>query len=148
MSSPGSNTGVRTLGIDVLAYEDACAQCGFEFWWVFGLIPAYRPAPEEFTTTDFPESVDLARRILADHDSDTHDIARQLADRPAWQKGRGFNPNRCPGCGEQAGWGHLEGIITEAYHYGEIRAAHGRVPVPQWRAIRGRGAGMSWPVTD
>lgn len=115
--------GVWTLGIDVLAYEASCARCGSEFSWVFGLIPAYRPAPEEFTTTDFPESVELARRILADPEGDTEDMARQLVDRPAWQKGRGFNPNRCSGCGEQADWHRLEGIITEAYHYGEIRAA-------------------------
>lgn len=147
MSSAERDTAVRTLGIDVMAYGAACGQCGFEFWWVFGLIPSYRPAPEDFTTTDFSEAVDLARDILADGDGATQDMARQLVDRPAWQKGRGFNPNRCSGCGEQAGWGRLEGIITEAYHYGEIRAAHGRVPVALWRAIRGCGAGMSWPAT-
>lgn len=148
VSNAGSNTGVRTLGINVMAYEAACAGCGFEFWWVFGLLPAYRPAPEEFTTTDFPEAVDLARRILADPEGDTQDIARQLVDRPAWQKGRGFNPNRCSGCGEHADWHRLEGIITEAYHCGETRAAYGRVPVTQWRAIRGCGAGIQWPVTS
>jgi len=137
---------VRTLGIDVMAHEAACARCGFEFWWVFGLIPTYQPAPEEFTTTDFPRAIDLARRILAAPDSDTQDMARQLEDRPAWQKGRGFNPNRCSGCGDQADWSHLEGVISEAYHDGEIRAAYGRVPVTQWRAIRGRGAGIAWPL--
>ena len=135
-----------TLGIDVMAYEAPCERCGFSFWWVFGLIPSYRPRPEEFTSTDFPEAVQVARTILNHPDGDSADVAAQLHERPAWQKGRGYNPNRCGACGHQADWHMLEHIIIAAYHGDEIRAMCDRVPVALWRAIRGRGQGIAWPL--
>lgn len=137
--------GDATLGINVMAWDAPCHKCGFEFWWVFGLIPAYRPRSDEFTTTDFAGAVDIARRILGAPENDTQDMARQLADRPAWQRGRSFNPNRCGGCGFQDDWSSLEGVIIEAYHRGHIYAAYGRVPIQEWRAVRGRGQGIAWP---
>lgn len=137
---------VSTLNIDVLAHERPCPQCTFVLWWVFGLLPAHRPRGEEFTSTDFPEAVDMARRILAAPDGDTGDMADQLQERPAWQQGRGFNPNRCANCGNQAEWHVLEDVTDHAFHHGWIYAAVGRVPVAEWRAIRGRGQGIYWPT--
>lgn len=137
---------MSSLQVDVLAYEAPCEQCSFPLWWVFGLLPSYRPSGEEFTTTDFPEAVAMARRILATPNGDTADIAAQLHDRPAWQRGRSFNPNRCSACGHHADWHVLDAIFTRVYHHeGWIYAAAGRVPVPEWRAIRGRGQGIYWP---
>lgn len=136
---------MSSLQVDVLAYEASCERCSFSLWWVFGLLPSYRPRGEEFTTTDFPEAVDMARRILAAPDGDTADIAAQLHDRPAWQTGRSFNPNRCGACGHHADWHVFDGILNRACHGGWIHAAAGRVPVLEWRAIRGRGQGIFWP---
>ncbi|MFD7501412.1 hypothetical protein [Streptomyces sp. NPDC059850] len=137
---------MSSLQVDVLAYEAPCERCFFSLWWVFGLLPSYRPRGEEFTTTDFPEAVDMARRILAAPDGDTADVAAQLHDRPPWQRGRSFNPNRCGACGHHAEWYVLDAILTRVYHYkGWIYAAAGRVPVPEWRAIRGGGQGIHWP---
>lgn len=136
---------VSSLQVDVLAYESLCERCSFSLWWVFGLLPSYRPRGEEFTTTDFPEAVDMARRILAAPDGDTADIAAQLHDRPAWQRGRSFNPNRCSACGHHADWHVFDEILNRACSGGWIHAAAGRVPVLQWRAIRGRGQGICWP---
>jgi hypothetical protein len=137
---------VSSLQVDVLAYEAPCQRCSFPLWWVFGLLPSYRPRAEEFTTTDFPEAVAMARRILAAPNGDTADIAAQLHDRPAWQRGRSFNPNRCAACSHHADWHVLDTILTRVYHHGGwIYAAAGRVPVPEWRAIRGHGQGIYWP---
>lgn len=137
---------MSSLQVDVLTYEAPCERCSFSLWWVFGLLPSYRPRGEEFTTTDFPEAVDMARRILAAPDGDTADVAAQLYDRPAWQRGRSFNPNRCGACGHHADWHVLDAILTHVYHHkGWIHAAAGRVPVPEWRAIRGGGQGIHWP---
>ena len=143
---PPAVPGGPTLGIDVMAYEAPCERCGFSFWWVFGLIPSYRPRPEEFTSTDFEAAVEVARTILEHRDGDTADVARQLRTRTAEHKARSHHPNRCASCGQQADWYALEGIITAAYHGDEIRSAYGRVPVKQWRAIRGRGQGIAWPL--
>ena len=134
-----------SLQVDVLAYEAPCEQCSLSLRWVFALLPSYRPRGEEFTTTDFPEAVDMARRILAAPDGDTADIAAQLQDRPAWQRGRSFNPNRCGACGHHAEWHHFDDILNRACYGGWIHAAAGRIPVEQWRAIRGGGQGIFWP---
>lgn len=134
------------LRVDVMAFAAPCERCGFELWWVFGLLPSYRPRSDEFTTTDFPEAIEIARRILADPDGDTADLARQLHDRPAGRRGRSSNPNQCGACGHQADWHTFEHILIRAYHEGWIIAAEGRIPVAQWRAIRGRGQGIAWPV--
>ncbi|MGI5473343.1 hypothetical protein [Streptomyces sp. CA-132043] len=137
---------MSTLRVDVLAYEMPCERCSFPLWWVFGLLPCYRPRGEEFTTTDFPAAVDMARNILAAPDGDTADVAAQLHDRPAWQRGRSFNPNRCGACGHHADWDVLDDVLNRVFHGGGwIYAAEGRVPVTQWRAIRGRGQGIFWP---
>lgn len=85
----------------------------------------------------------MARRILADPAGDTMDLAAQLHDRPAWQRGRSFNPNMCR-CRHQTDWHRLDDVINHALYGRWIRAAEGRVPVPQWRAIRGRGQGIAW----
>ncbi|MFF7404419.1 hypothetical protein [Streptomyces murinus] len=135
---------MSTLRVDVFACDMPCQQCALPVRWVFGLLPSYRPDGSEFTTTDFPEAVDVARRILADPAGDTTDLAAQLHDRPAWQKGRSFNPNTCGRCGHQADWHVLDDVVHHALHGRWIRAAESRVPVPQWRAIRGRGQGIYW----
>ncbi|MFI8160393.1 hypothetical protein ACIF6I_14395 [Streptomyces microflavus] len=135
---------MNSLRVDVLAFEAPCERCSFSFWWVFALLPSHRPRGDEFTTTDFPAAVETARDILADPDSEPG-LREQLADRPAWQRGRGFNPNRCASCGHQAVWHTFEKIVDEALYGGWIHAAVGRVPVERWRAVRGGGQGISWP---
>lgn len=136
---------MSSLLVDVLAYEAPCERCSFSLWWVFGLLPAHRPRGGEFTTTDFPAAVEMARTILAAPDGDTADIAAQLHDRPAWQQGRSFNPNRCGACGYHADWHVFEKVLDTACYGGWIYTAVGRVPIMQWRAIRGRGQGIFWP---
>ncbi|MFD8970779.1 hypothetical protein ACFV0C_38380 [Streptomyces sp. NPDC059568] len=73
---------MSTLRVDVFACDMPCRQCSMPLRWVFGLLPSHRPDGSEFTTTDFPEAVDVARRILADPTGDTMDLAAQLHDRP------------------------------------------------------------------
>ncbi|MFR9727198.1 hypothetical protein ACL02R_28130 [Streptomyces sp. MS19] len=135
---------MSTLRVDVFAFDMPCQQCSMPLRWVFGLLPSHRPDGSEFSTTDFPEAVDVARRILADPTGDTMDLAAQLHDRPAWQRGRSFNPNTCGRCGHQADWHVLDDVIHRALHGRWVRTAEGRVAVPQWRAIRGRGQGIFW----
>jgi hypothetical protein len=137
---------VNTLRVDVLAYDMPCRQCALPLWWVFALLPSHRPRGDEFTTTDFPEAVEMAHRILADPSGDTADMAAQLRPRPAWQQGRSFNPNTCGRCGHQAEWHVLDDVMHRAFHEGYILAAEGRIPVVEWRAIRGRGQGIFWPI--
>jgi len=127
------------------AFDMPCQQCAMPLWWVFSLLPSHRPDGGEFTTTDFPEAVDVARSILTDPVGVSMDLAAQLHGRPARQRGRSFNPNTCGSCGHQADWHVLDDVIHRALHGGWIRVAESRVPVPQWRAIRGRGQGISWP---
>ncbi|MFJ6662078.1 hypothetical protein ACIQNG_37900 [Streptomyces sp. NPDC091377] len=103
---------MSTLRVDVFACDMPCRQCSMLLRWVFGLLPSHRPDGCEFTTTDFPEAVDVACRILADPTGDTMDLAAQLHDRPAWQRGRSFNPNTCGHCGHQADWHVLEDVIS------------------------------------
>ncbi|MGW0420986.1 hypothetical protein [Streptomyces sp. NPDC003015] len=134
---------MSTLRVDVFAVDMPCQQCSAPLRWVFGLLPSHRPDAAEFTTTDFPEAVDMARRILADPAGDAMNLAAQLHDRPVWQRGCSFNPNRCR-CGHQADWHMLDDVINHALYGRWIRAAEGRVPVSQWRAIRGRGQGITW----
>ncbi|WP_329240814.1 hypothetical protein OG223_53115 [Streptomyces sp. NBC_01478] len=136
---------MSTLRVDVLAFDMPCQQCAMPLRWVFGLLPSHRPDGDEFTTTDFPEAVDVARSILTDPAGGCMDLAAQLHGRPARQRGRSFNPNTCGSCGHQADWHVLGDVIHRALHEGWIRVAESRVPVPQWRAIRGRGQGISWP---
>jgi hypothetical protein len=135
---------VSTLRVDVFAFDMPCPQCSMPLRWVFGLLPSHRPDGSEFTTTDFPEAVDVARRILADSTGDTMDLAAQLHDRPAWQRGRSFNPNTCGRCGHQADWHVLDDVVHRALYGRWIRAAESRIPVSQWRAIRGCGQGIAW----
>ncbi|MFE9769551.1 hypothetical protein ACFYPC_34370 [Streptomyces sp. NPDC005808] len=113
---------------------------------MFGLLPSHRPSGGEFTTTDFPEAVDVARRILAARGGDGTELVGQLHDRPAWQRGRSFNPNRCRGCGHHAEWYVFDDILHRALHAGWSVVGQSRVPVVQWRAIRGRGQGIFLPV--
>lgn len=54
---------MSTLRVDVLAFDMPCQQCAMPLRWVFGLLPSHRPDGDEFTTTDFPEAVDVARSI-------------------------------------------------------------------------------------
>ncbi|MER8073168.1 hypothetical protein ABTZ59_33420 [Streptomyces sp. NPDC094034] len=135
---------MSTLRVDVFAFDMPCRQCPAPMQWVFGLLPSHRPDGEEFTTTDFPEAIDTARRILAAPGA-APDLAEQLNDRPAWQRGRSFNPNTCKACGHQADWHVLDDVINRACYGGWTRVAEGRIPVPQWRAIRGQGQGIFWP---
>ncbi|MFF8919058.1 hypothetical protein ACF08M_38630 [Streptomyces sp. NPDC015032] len=113
--------------------------------WVFGLLPAHRPSADEFTTTDFPEAVDVARRILADPAGGTVDMAGRMHDRPTWQRGRSFNPNTCHHCGHHAEWHDLDDVTNHAFYGSWYIAAEGRVSVAEWRAIRGQGQGVAWP---
>jgi hypothetical protein len=135
------------LRLDLMALPGPCGCCGAEFWWVFGLLPSRRPRWFEFTSTDFPAAVDLAQQILATAGPLPYDVAGQLAPRPKWQRGRSYNPNRCPHCAVQEDWSALDGILIRAYHEGETRLAEGRVPVASWRAVRGGGQGLAWPDT-
>ncbi|MFJ1656679.1 hypothetical protein ACIOC2_36010 [Streptomyces sp. NPDC088337] len=41
-----------------------CWRRAMRMRWVFGLFPSRRPAAEEFTTTDFPKAVAMARQFL------------------------------------------------------------------------------------
>lgn len=137
---------VSSLQADVLTYEAPCERCSLSPSWVFGLIPSHRPRGEEFTTTDFPEAAAMPRRILATPDDDTTDAAAQLHDRPARQRDRSFNPNRRSAYGHHTDWHVLDTIPNRVYHHkGWIHAAASRVPIPEWRAIRGRGHGIHWP---
>jgi hypothetical protein len=46
-------------------------------------LPSRQPRGDEFTTTDFPEAVEMARTILSAPDSEIG-LREQLRDRPAW----------------------------------------------------------------
>lgn len=73
---------MSTLRVDVFACDMPCRQCSMPLRWVFGLLPSHRPDGSEFTTTDFPEAVDVTRRILADPHRRHHGPGRATA-RPA-----------------------------------------------------------------
>ncbi|WP_189800705.1 hypothetical protein [Streptomyces tanashiensis] len=133
---------MSTLRVNVMAYEAPCQHCARPMPWVFGLLPAHRPRAEEYTTTDFPGAVGVARAIL----TAAATAGPVLNDRPAWQSGRSFNPNTCGHCGHQADWHALDAITDRAYYGGWFIAAEGRVAVGEWRAIRGQGQGVAWPA--
>ncbi|XVV39249.1 hypothetical protein ACQPXT_40085 [Streptomyces sp. CA-100214] len=40
----------------------------------------------------------------------------------------------------------LDDVVHRAFHEGYILAAEGRIPVVEWRAIRGCGQGIFWPI--
>lgn len=137
---------MSTLRVNVMAYEAPCERCVTPMPWVFGLLPAHRPRAEEYTTTDFPGAVDVARRILTASAAGAAPVGPLLNDRPTWQRGRGFNPNTCRHCGHQAEWHTLDAITDDAYYGGWTVTAEGRVPVGEWRAICGQGQGIAWPA--
>lgn len=107
---------MSALPVDVLAFDMPCQRCSISLRWVFGLLPSSRPVGGEFTTTDFPEAAEAARRVLSA--VGTMDLAAQLHDRPAWQRGRNFNPNACGRRGHHADWHVLDAVIHRALHGG------------------------------
>lgn len=126
----GANT-ERTLRVEVVGREEHCPSCSSSLWWLVAVQPAYRPDAGELIPVDYPEVIDLAKEVLAEQP----DLADQLAPRPAWQRGRGFNPNRCR-CGYQADWHYFEGVVERAVYGEGICITEARIPVTWWRSVR------------
>lgn len=126
----GAST-ARTLRIEVVGREESCPSCSSSLWWVVAVQPAQDPDPGEFIPVDHPEAIDIAKTVLADEP----DLVDQLAPRPEWQCGRGFNPNRC-GCGYQADWHYFEEVVERAIRGERIYVAEARIPVTWWRSVR------------